>query len=61
MRKKFVSLGQTYTAKISGRLVPVRLTQECPYGGWYAINEETGREVRIKSAAKLRHPAVVIA
>lgn len=54
MRKKDVALGKVYVAKISGRLVRVRLVAESSYGGWDALNLATGRQVRIKSAAKLR-------
>ena len=54
MLKKQVQVGATYEAKISGRLVPVRLLRESPLGGWSATNLATGRSVRIKSAAKLR-------
>lgn len=54
MRKAQVRLGGRYEAKISGKIVVVRLTNENPHGGWNAINESTGRTVRIKTAAKLR-------
>lgn len=54
MLKKDVSIGSTYTAKISNRLVPVTLNAEAPSGGWTATNTVTGKVVRIKSAAKLR-------
>lgn len=54
MRKAQVEFGKVYEAKISGRLVRVRLIDESPFGGWVALNLDTGRRVRIKSAAKLR-------
>ena len=54
MKKTEVDLGKTYAAKISGRLVPVTILNENRYGGWSAKNKVTGREVRIKSAQKLR-------
>lgn len=54
MKKKDVQVGKTYEAKISGRLVPVRLDREYSFGGWIATNLVTNREVRIKTAAKLR-------
>ena len=55
MKKSDVTLGQVYAVKVSGRIQPVRLVAESPYGGWLGRNEKTGREVRIKSAAKLRY------
>lgn len=63
MKKADVRLGATYTAKVSGRVVPVVLESESTYGGWNARNVTTGRSVRIKSAAKLRalvEPAPVV-
>jgi hypothetical protein len=32
----------------------VQVIAESPYGGWVGRNEQTGREIRIRSAAKLR-------
>lgn len=54
MRKAEVRVGGTYVAKVSGSLTHVRLTGESRYGGWDAVNCQTGRAVRIKSAARLR-------
>jgi hypothetical protein len=54
MKKRDITLGQVYAVKVSGRIQPVRVIAESPYGGWLGRNEETGREVRIRSAAKLR-------
>jgi hypothetical protein len=54
MKKHEVILGQVYAVKVSGRIQPVRLVAESPYGGWVGRNEQTGREIRIRSAAKLR-------
>lgn len=54
MLKMEVQIGGTYTAKISGSVVPVRITGESHYGGWVGTNTRTGREVRIKSARRLR-------
>lgn len=56
MKKNAVHLGETYLAKVSGNLVPVRIDAENPHGGWDATNSETGRKVRIKSAQRLRRP-----
>jgi hypothetical protein len=55
MKKAEVNVGGIYLAKISGRLVQVRLDSKSDYGlGWSATNLKTGRVVRIHSAAKLR-------
>ena len=56
MRRRDVVLGQVYAVKVSGRLQPVRLVAESPHGGWVGRNLLTGREVRIRSAARLRYP-----
>jgi hypothetical protein len=56
MRKQDVELGQVYAVKVSGRIHTVRLVTVSAFGGWVGRNEKTGREVRIKSAAKLRYP-----
>lgn len=57
MKKAEVKVGGRYVAKVSGELTVVRLLQESRFGGWDAVNERTGRAVRIKSAAKLRKAA----
>lgn len=57
MKKKDVQIGQTYWAKVSGRVVRVRLLSPSPYKGWDAINLETSRQVHIKTAARLRGEA----
>ena len=54
MRKRDVELGGLYLAKVSNRLVPVRVKSESRFGGWDAVNQKTGRDVRIKSAQRLR-------
>lgn len=55
MKKKDVQIGNTYAAKVSGKIACVRIDAESRFGGWDATNTETGRRVRIKSAAKLRY------
>lgn len=55
MLKKQVQLGRTYAAMVSGSVQPVTLISESSYGGWNGRNENTGRTVRIKTAAKLRY------
>ena len=54
MKKNDVTIGQTYVVKVSGKLAPVRLVSESRYGGWNGVNVKTNRDIRIKSAAKLR-------
>ncbi len=56
MKKKEIEVGGTYAAKVSDRVVPVRILRESPYGGWDARNEITGRSVRVRSAQRLRFP-----
>jgi hypothetical protein len=58
MKKKDVIVGGRYTAKVSGKVVTVRLLRENPWGGWTARNLDTGREVHIKTAARLRSAVV---
>ena len=54
MKRKDVEIGGIYAVKVSGKVVPVRLDRESPYGGWIGINTKTRREVRIRTAGKLR-------
>lgn len=48
-----VEIGGTYRAKVSDKRVTVKIEGPSPYGGWNAINLETGRTVRIKTAGRL--------
>jgi hypothetical protein len=54
MKKNEVKIGGTYTAKVTNKVVPVRIDAESRYGGWDATNMETGKKVRIKSPTRLR-------
>ena len=54
MKKSEVRIGGVYAAKVSGKVVTVRITGENRHGGWGATNQETGKSVRIKSAQRLR-------
>jgi len=54
MQKHNVKVGSTYIVKVSGSLAKVRITREHERGGWYGINLATGREIRIRTAARLR-------
>jgi hypothetical protein len=56
MKKRDVILGNVYAVKVSGTVQKVRVTAESPYGGWVGRSLRTGREIRIRSAARLRHP-----
>jgi len=58
MKKAQVRVGGVYTAKVSGRVVPVKLLAESRHGGWDAMNQLTGRMVHIKTAARLRSEVV---
>lgn len=57
MKKDEVKVGETYLAKVSDKVVPVRLDAENPRGGWDATNMATNKKVRIKSAQRLRGKA----
>jgi hypothetical protein len=57
MQKQNVHIGTTYIVKVSGTLAKVRLTREHSRGGWYGTNLATGREIRIRTAARLRSEA----
>ncbi len=54
MQKHKVKIGATYIVKVSGTLTKVRITREHDRGGWYGTNLATGREIRIRTAARLR-------
>lgn len=54
MKSAEVSIGAVYMAKVSGTLVPVRITRESVFGGWDARNLRTQRNIRIRSARRLQ-------
>ncbi|MCK6458139.1 MAG: hypothetical protein L6Q92_16615, partial [Phycisphaerae bacterium] len=54
MKKNQVQIGGAFVAKVSGKLATVRIDAESRHGGWEATNVDTGRNVRIKSAQRLR-------
>jgi len=58
MKKNQIKIGGTYMAKVSGKVVPILICSESQYGGWEATNLSTNRSVRIKSARRLRYPAM---
>lgn len=57
MKKADVKIGGRYHAKVSNEIAIVRVTGVNPYGGWTAVNEKTQRQVRIRSAQRLRGEA----
>ncbi|MCZ2098813.1 MAG: winged helix-turn-helix domain-containing protein [Anaerolineae bacterium] len=54
MKKNEVKVGQTYQAKVSDRIVTVRIDSPNSHGGWNATNTATGKRIRIKSPQRLR-------
>jgi len=54
MKKNEIKIGGQYTCKVSDKIVVVKITGENPHGGWDAINLKTNKNVRIKSAQRLR-------
>ena len=54
MKKDEVQIGATYQVSVTGKLAPVRIVRGNPHGGWNGVNVDTKREVRIKSAQRLR-------
>jgi hypothetical protein len=54
MKKNEVKIGGVYAAKVTNKVVQVRIDAESRYGGWDATNLETGKKVRIKSPTRLR-------
>jgi len=57
MKKNEVKVGCTYVAKVSDRLVPVRIDSVHSKQGWNATNTKTGKRIHVKSAQRLRHEA----
>lgn len=55
MKRSQVQVGGVYAVKVSGKVARVRLTRESVYGGWDGQNLDTGREVRVKTAGRLRY------
>ncbi|MCK4603010.1 MAG: winged helix-turn-helix domain-containing protein, partial [Phycisphaerae bacterium] len=46
--------GKVYSAKVTGKMVPVRIDAVNPHGGWEATNLVTKKRIFIKSAQRLR-------
>ena len=58
MKKHNIKVGSIYLVKVSGTLAKVRLTREHPRGGWYGTNLDTGREIRVRTAARFRSEVI---
>ncbi len=58
MKKADVMVGGIYEARVSGQLVPVRITAVSVHGGWVGVNRKTQRLVRIRTAGRLRRTVV---
>ena len=54
MNRDDVQIGAAYTAKVTNKVVEVRIDAESPHGGWDATNLASGRTVRVKTARRLR-------
>lgn len=59
IKKSDVKIGGMYIAKVTNRLVHVRIDSESRYGGWNATNILTNKPIRVKSAQRLRGVADV--
>lgn len=59
MKAAEVEFGVVYIAKVSNRLTRVKILRRSlsGRGGWDALNVETGREVHIRTAGRLRGKA----
>ena len=57
MKKDEVQIGKVYFARVTNKLVSVRIDRENRHGGWDATNLATNKKVRIKSAQRLRGAA----
>jgi hypothetical protein len=54
MKKSEVKIDSVYTAKVTNKVVQVRIDAENRHGGWDATNLATGKKVRILSVERLR-------
>jgi len=57
MKKNEVKIGGVYVAKVTNKLVQVRIDAESRHGGWDATNLATNKKVLIKSPTRLRAAA----
>jgi len=54
MKTSDVRIGGVYYAKVTGKVVPVRIDAARTPRGWYATNLKTGKRIYIKTAQRLR-------
>ena len=54
MKKSEVVIGEKYIAKVSEKMCVVRIDSIGSYGGWNATNLDTGRQIHIRIAMRLR-------
>jgi hypothetical protein len=54
VRKEDVKIGEVYLVKVSDLIAPVKILRDHPVKGWIGRNLRTLKEVRIKSAGRLR-------
>ena len=54
MLKKDIIVGEHYLAKVSNKLTVVKIFGTVSSGGWHAVNEATGKIIRVKTAGRLR-------
>ena len=59
MQQNDVKIGKAYAAKVNDRVSPVRIDSENEHGGWNGTNLRTNKQVRIKSAQRLRNEITV--
>lgn len=67
MKKAEVKIGETYAVRVSGKVQPVKITREQVVPAyrsgraltektvWHGTNLNSGRQIYIRSAAKLRY------
>lgn len=54
MKKAEIKIGEIYLVKVSEKIVKVRVDSLDKWCGWLGTNLATGREVRMRTAAKMR-------
>lgn len=54
MQAKDIFVGQIYLVKISGKIQQVKIVKTCSNGGWMATNLATGRDIRLRTGARVR-------
>jgi len=59
MQQDQVQIGKTYAAKVTDKIAPVRIDSENEHGGWNATNLRTNKQIRIKTAQRLRNEITV--